>query len=126
MSGLWNGVPFGHAVDRLWSPTGELLTVISAPINANTLGNTTVVAAVPDKAIYIISLEFLTAGAVTVEWQSGAGGAVICKGQAFTANSGKVLPFNPAGWGSTAVGQLLNVNLSAAVQVAGSIQYTVF
>jgi hypothetical protein len=126
MSGLANGVTFGHAVDRIWSPSGELLNVQYAPINANTSGNTTVVAAVAGKSIYIISMEFLCAGAVTVEWQSGAGGAVISKGQAFPANGGKVLPFNPAGWGATASGALLNINLSAAVQVSGSIQYAVF
>lgn len=126
MSGLGNGVPFGHAVDRIWSPSGELLTVQSIAINASTSGNSTVVAAVPDKSIYIISLEFLCAGPVTVEWQSGAGGSVISKGQAFDTNGGKVLPFNPGSWGNTASGALLNVNLSAAVQVAGSLQYVVF
>lgn len=126
MSGLANGVTFGHAVDRIWSPSGELLNVQYAPINANTSGNTTVVAAVAGKSIYIISMEFLCAGAVTVEWQSEAGGAVISKGQAFPANGGKVLPFNPAAWGATAAGALLNINLSAAVQVSGSIQYVVF
>lgn len=126
MSGLWNGVPFGNAVDRIWSPTGELLEIFSVPINANTVGNTTLVAAVPGKSIYIISLEFLCAGAVTVEFQSGAGGAVISKGQAFPANGGKVLPFNPGTWGATAAGALLNMNLNAAVQVAGSLQYVVF
>lgn len=126
MSGLFNGVPFGWGADRIWSPSGELLTILSVPINASAAGNTTVIAAVPDKAIYIISLEFLCAAAVTVEWQSGAGGAVISKGQAFAANGGKVLPFNPGTWGSTAINTLLNINLSAAVQVSGSIQYVAF
>lgn len=100
--------------------------VLYAPINVNTIGNSTVIAAVPDKKIYILSLEFLCTGAVTVEWQSGAGGTVICKGQSFPAGGGKVLPFNRAGWGATAAGALLNVNLSGAVQVSGSIQYIVF
>jgi hypothetical protein len=126
MSGNFNGQVFGVAVDRIWSPSGELLNVQYAPINASTSGNTTVVAAVASKRIYIISMEFLCAGAVTVEWQSNAGGTVICKGQAFPDNGGKVLPFNPGGWGATEAGQLLNVNLSAAVQVSGSIQYVVF
>ena len=126
MSGIANGITFGHAVDRIWSPSGELLNVQYAPIDASASGNTTVVAAVAGKSIYIISMEFLCTGAVTVEWQSNAGGTVICKGQSFPANGGKVLPFNPGGWGATAIGQLLNVNLSAAVQVSGSIQYVVF
>ena len=126
MSGNFNGIVFEHSVDRIWSPSGELLNVQYAPINASASGNTTVVPAVAGKAIYIISMEFLCAGAVTVEWQSGAGGTVISKGQAFPLGGGKVLPFNPAGWGATAVGELLNVNLNAAVQVAGSLQYVVF
>lgn len=126
MSGNFNGIVFGNAVDRIWSPNGELLNVQYAPINASALGNTTVVAAIPGKSIYIISMEFLVAGDVTVEWQSGTGGTVISKGQAFPANGGKVLPFNPGGWGATASGALLNINLSAAVQVAGSIQFVVF
>ena len=126
MSGNFNGNVFGFAVDRIWSPSGELLNVLYAPINASSLGNTTVVAAVPGKSIYILSMEFLCAGAVTVEWQSGASGTVISKGQAFPLGGGKVLPWNPCGWGATASGVLLNVNLSAAVQVSGSIQYAVF
>lgn len=126
MSGLANGFAFGNAVGRIWSPSGELLNIQYAPINVAASGNSTVIPAVAGKSIYIVSLEFLCAGAVTVEWQSGAGGTVICKGQAFPANGGKVLPFNPAGWGATASGVLLNVNLSAAVQVSGSIQYAVF
>lgn len=126
MSGLANGFAFGNAVDRIWSPSGELLTILSVPINASASGNTTIVAAVPGKAIYIISMEFLCAGAVTVEWQSGAGGAVISKGQAFPLGGGKVLPFNPGSWGSTAINTVLNINLSAAVQVSGSVQYVVF
>lgn len=126
MSGNFNGTVFGHSVNRIWSPSGELLNIQYAPINASASGNTTVVAAVAGKSIYIISMEFLCAGAVTVEWQSGAGGAVISKGQSFPLNGGKVLPFNPGAWGNTAVGALLNINLSAAVQVAGSLQYVVF
>lgn len=126
MSGLANGFAFGNAVDRIWSPSGELLTILSVPINASASGNTTVVAAVTGKSIYIISMEFLCAGAVTVEWQSGTGGAVISKGQAFPLGGGKVLPFNPGTWGNTAISTLLNINLSAAVQVSGSVQYVVF
>lgn len=125
MSGIFNGIPFGNVVDRLWSPSGELLDVLYAPINIAALGDNTVVAAHAGKRIYIISLEFVCAGAVTAEWLSGAG-AVISKGQAFAANGQKVLPFNPAAWGATALGELLKVNLSAAVQVSGSIQYVAF
>jgi hypothetical protein len=39
------------------------------------------------------------------------------------ANTGIVLPFNPAGWFETAVNTLLNLNLSAATPVGGGITY---
>ena len=126
MSGLLNGTPFGSAVGKLWSPTGELLDLQYAAINAASSGNNTLVAAVAGKSIYVVAMEFITAGAVTVEIQSGAGGTVLSKAQSFPANGGKVLPFNPGGWFKTASATLLNMSLGGAVQVSGSLVYVVF
>jgi hypothetical protein len=39
------------------------------------------------------------------------------------ANGGYVLPYNPVGWFETASNTLLNLNLSAANAVRGSITY---
>jgi hypothetical protein len=40
-----------------------------------------------------------------------------------TTNSGFVLPFNPVGWFETAANTLLNLELSGAVSVDGSLVY---
>ena len=39
------------------------------------------------------------------------------------ANTGFVLPYNPAGWFETASNTLLNLELSAAVSVDGALTY---
>jgi hypothetical protein len=39
------------------------------------------------------------------------------------ANTGFVLPYNPFGWFETAAGALLNMELSAAISVDGSLTY---
>ena len=38
-------------------------------------------------------------------------------------NSGFVIPFSPIGWFETVAGALLNLELSAAVNVAGFVAY---
>lgn len=126
MSGVLNGQVVGNIIDRLWAPTGELLNVNYSVIDAALLGNNTVVAAQAGKSIYVLSYEFVTAGAVTVEWQSGAGGTVLSKAQSLAANAVKQLPPSTFGWFSTAQGALLNLSLGAAVQVSGSIQWVAF
>ena len=126
MSGNFNGQVFGVAVDRIWSPSGELLTVNSTAISAATLGNNTIIAAQADKSIYVLSYELVVAGAVTIDFQSGAGGTSLSGVQSLAANAIKVLPHNPASWFNTAVGALLNLSLGGAVQVSGSIQWVAF
>lgn len=126
MSGNFNGQVFGVAVDRIWSPSGELLTVNSTVISAATLGNNTIVAAQAGKSIYVLSYELVVAGAVTIDFQSGAGGTSLSGVQSLAANAIKVLPHNPTSWFSTAVGALLNLSLGGAVQVSGSIQWVAF
>lgn len=126
MSGVLNGQPIGICVDRIWSPTGELLNVNYSVIDAALAGNNTVVAAQAGKSIYVLSYEFVTAGAVTVEWQSGASGTVLAKAQSLAANAIKQLPPSSFGWFQTAQGALLNLSLGGAVQVSGSIQWVAF
>jgi hypothetical protein len=126
MSGFANGVTFGEAVDRIWSPSGELLTVNSSVISAATAGNNTIVAAQTGKAIYVISYELVVAGAVTIQFQSGAAGTNLTGIQSLAANAIKVLPHNPGSWFSTAASALLNLSLGGAVQVSGSIQWVAF
>lgn len=126
MSGFLNGSAFGNVVDRIWSPSGELLTVTSSPISAALLGNNTLIAAQAGKSIFVLSYELVVAGAVTIDFQSGASGTSLSGVQSLPANGIKVLPHNPTAWFNTAVGALLNLSLGGAVQVSGSIQWVAF
>jgi hypothetical protein len=64
-------------------------------------------------------------GSVNAKWQSGAGGTDLTGLAYLVVNSGYVLPFNPVGWFETAADTLLNLNLSAAIAVGGSLVYIV-
>lgn len=128
MSGILNSVPFGAGVDRIWSPAGELLTVKTAVISASTIGDNTLVGAVTGKSIYVLSLFFICSTAVSVRFESGAGGTALSGVMPFPANGGMVLPFNTGSWFNTASNALLNMELSVAgsATVAGTLQYVEF
>lgn len=100
------------------------LTVKHAAISAATSGNNTLVAAVAAKKIRVISLVLVAAGAVNVTIENGAGGTDLSGPIPLTANSGFVLPRNQDGWfADTSANTLLNLSLSAAVQVSGALSY---
>lgn len=128
MSGILNSVPFGTAVDRIWAPNGELLTVKTAPISASTIGDNTLVAAVSGKSVYVLSLFLICSAAVSVRFESGAGGTALSGVMSFPTNGGIVLPFNPGSWFNTASNTLLNLELSVAASatVSGTLQYVEF
>ena len=65
----------------------------------------------------------ISSGTVNARFESNAAGAALTGQMNLVANSGFVLPFNPAGWFETVAGQLLNLELSAAISVDGSITY---
>jgi len=93
-----------------------------AVINRSSTGNgTAVVAAVTAKKIRVLRFSFVHAGAVTVKWQSGT--TDISGPMVFDAAGGMVEPFSPYGSFETAAGVALNLNLSATVQVGGTLQY---
>lgn len=92
-------------------------------VNASSLGSTEVVAAVAGGKIRVFSVAAVAGGAVSLKFQSAA--TDISATMALAANGGFVLPFNEHGWFETAVGEALNVNLSAAVAVGVQIQYQV-
>ena len=98
--------------------TGE---AFSAILFANTSGASVEVAAVAGRRIKVLAYDLVCAAAVNVKWQSA--GTDISGLQAFGANGGKVCNFNPSGWFTTVVSEALNINLSAAVQVGGTIVY---
>lgn len=99
------------------------LTPKFAIIDAATLGDNTVVAAVAGKKIRVCSLFVVAAAAVVVRFESGAAGTALTGQMNLAANGGFVLPFNPFGWFETAAATLLNLELGGAVSVDGGLQY---
>ena len=99
------------------------LTPKFAVIDNAVSGDNTLVAAVTDKKIRVLSVVAVAGGDVTARFESGAGGTALTGQMALTTNSGFVLPFNPVGWFETAVTTLLNLELSGAVSVDGCITY---
>ena len=94
-----------------------------AIIDAASSGDNTLVAAVGSNKIRVVALFLIAAGAVNARFESGAAGTALTGQMNLIANSGFSLPYNPAGWFETGVNVLLNLELSAAVSVDGSITY---
>lgn len=99
------------------------LTPKFAVIDHAVSGDNTIVAAVASKKIRVLSLFLVAAAAVTVRFESGASGTALTGQMNVAANGGFVLPFNPVGWFETAASSLLNLELSGAVSVDGSLCY---
>lgn len=95
-----------------------------AVVAAATLGDNTLVAAVTGKKIRVVSLALVASGgANSVRLESGAGGTALTGVMALAANGQLVWQYNPAGWCETAAAALLNLELSAALSVAGLLTY---
>ncbi len=102
---------------------GAPLVTKRAVIDHAGSGDNTIVAAVTGKKIRVVSAFLIAAGAVTVRFESGAGGAALTGQMTIAANGGLVLPFNPNGWFETAESALLNLELGGAVSVDGALTY---
>lgn len=102
---------------------GTVVTPKFAIIDAATSGDNTLVSAVASKKVRVLALFLVAAGTVNVRLESGAGGTALTGQMNLVANTGFVLPFNPAGWFETAVNTLLNLELSAAISVDGALTY---
>jgi len=94
-----------------------------AIISGATSGDNTLVTAVTGKKIRVLSLFLVAAGAVTVRFESGAGGTALTGVMSVAANGALVLPHSDAGWFETAAAALLNMELGGAVQVSGALVY---
>lgn len=94
-----------------------------AVIDVATLGDNTLVAAVTGKKLRVLAFFLVAAGAVTVRFESGAGGAALTGQMVLAANGVLSVPFNPEGWFETAAATLLNLELSAATSVDGAVVY---
>lgn len=95
-----------------------------AVIDVASSGDNTLVAAVSGKKIRVHSLFLISAGTVTVRFESGASGTALTGQMSLVANGGFSLPYNPEGWFETAAGSLLNAELSSAVSVDGALSYS--
>lgn len=102
---------------------GTVVTPKFAVIDAATSGDNTLVAAVTGKKVRVVAAFLVAAGAVNVRFESGAGGTALTGQMNLIANTGFVLPYNPAGWFETGSNTLLNLELSAAISVDGALVY---
>jgi LEA14-like dessication related protein len=101
-------------------------TIKRAIISASSSGDNTIVAAVADKKIKVLSVLLVAAEATTVRFESGASGDALTGVMSLEAKAGFVIPA-PADasghWFETGVNTLLNLELGGAVQVSGCITY---
>lgn len=95
-----------------------------AAVDAATSGDNTVVAAVAGKKIRVIAGSLtMTGTAVTIRFESGAGGTALT-GQMTPAQGQTIsLPYCPVGHFETAAGSLLNMELGGAQSVDGWIVF---
>ena len=95
-----------------------------AKIDAASSGDNTLVAAVTGKKIRVLAAFFtMTGTAVTIRFESGAGGTALTGQMGPTAGQTIVLPFNPVGWFETSDATLLNMELSGGQSVDGALVY---
>lgn len=100
-----------------------ILTPKFATITASASGATTIVAAVTSKKIRVLSWTLVANGAVNAKWQSHVTPTDKTGLHYFAANGGISVPFSPVGHFETVAGEALDINLSGAVAVGGSLVY---
>ena len=98
------------------------LPIKFAAIAASSSGDNTVIAAVTSKKIRVLGYTLIAAGTVNVRFESGAGGTALTGVMPLIANMG-MSPNGSFPQFETASNTLLNLELSAAVSVAGHITY---
>ncbi len=93
-------------------------------IAASSSGDNQLVPAIAGKRIAVYGYVLLAASAVTVRFESGAGGTALSGQMAIGVNGGIAAPLScDKAWMITAAGQALNLELSSAVSVAGHMTY---
>lgn len=105
----------------------DSFVVKQANITASASGNNTVVAAVAGRQIWVLRVVLISNGTVNVKFQSGASGQDITGLFYLVANTGFSMAQDDgqrvSPWCATREGDLLNLNLSAAVAVGGVLTY---
>ena len=97
----------------------------SAVIDAASSGDNTIVSAVTDKRICVLGFVLVGSGAVTVRFESGAGGTALTGQMTVGSGTGMAPPRGEDCLFATASGSLLNLELSGAVSVDGYLNYVV-
>ena len=90
-------------------------------IDAATSGDNTIIAAVAGKKIRVLQYTLVCVAATDITWKSGA--TARSGVMSIASNSGISTPYSSDGLLETAVGEALNLNLSAANQTSGTIVY---
>jgi len=117
----------GDRVDALFDRVGRQAVyqgyvLKSAVINASTSGDNTIVAAVAGKLIRVLAVLIVSDGTTDVRWESGASGTAKTGQVPLQAREGYSIS-NPWGLFETASNTLLNLELTAAVNVHGFVTY---
>ncbi len=94
--------------------------VKQAIIDEIAIANNEIVAAVTGKSIRMVSMMLTVAGAVNIQWKSGAAAR---SGLMEFADSGGMTHSAQDGILWTAIGAALNLDQDAAIQVSGTITY---
>lgn len=92
-------------------------------ISAASSGDNTLLSAVTGHKIRVLSYTLVAAGAVTVAFESAAGGTALTGDMSLIAGVPLVVPFEREGHFETVVSELLNLELGGAVQVSGHLTY---
>ena len=92
------------------------------PIDVNSSGPTTLVAARPGYALVVTAYSYMSNGAVNVHFRSNSA-PITGPSYLPEAGRGKVNPYNPKGWCATEVGEALNIHLSAGTAVGGEFTF---
>jgi hypothetical protein len=95
-------------------------------INVSAAGATVVVPGVAGKKLRVLAHYLVANAAVSVNFQSHTTTTLADGPQPFAANGGITVPFSPVGWVDTALGEGLDINLSAGVQVSGLVVTVAF
>ena len=95
-------------------------TVLYAPINATTSGDTQIVPAVSGKRIRVIAYAVIANATVSIKFRSGTSDIT---GSMRVVEGGGIAHAYDGGLFQTAVGQALNINLSTNATVGGYVVY---
>lgn len=117
----------GDRVNALFDRVGRLAVyqgyvLKSAVINCSTSGDNTIVSAVAGKKVRVLAVLIVSDGTVDTRFESGASGTALTGQMPLLVNTGYAIS-NPWGLFETGSNTLLNLELSAAINVHGFVSY---